>query len=166
MAIHLVKDETAPADAGGLPPLRPLRFYGPAAWAELAPEHQARIGALALELVQTWHLQGRVFEDGLDERLGRAAEAADVLLVDLLSSEVREAIENATELPGLSASAVRALAFPPGPSLDGPEGAPQVASALGPICRTCGCSERDSCQPLGCSWVEPDLCSSCLPEGR
>jgi hypothetical protein len=29
-------------------------------------------------------------------------------------------------------------------------------------CRTCGCSEEDACEG-GCSWVGPNLCSSCIP---
>ena len=28
-------------------------------------------------------------------------------------------------------------------------------------CRACGCTETDAC-PGGCSWVELDLCSSCV----
>lgn len=37
-------------------------------------------------------------------------------------------------------------------------------------CRACGCTEKDACstglldlaeQPIGCSWIEPDLCSMC-----
>lgn len=28
------------------------------------------------------------------------------------------------------------------------------------ICRSCGCSDFFACEG-GCSWVEPDLCSSC-----
>lgn len=27
-------------------------------------------------------------------------------------------------------------------------------------CRVCGCTEIDAC-PVGCSWVEADLCSVC-----
>lgn len=36
------------------------------------------------------------------------------------------------------------------------------------VCRGCGCSEFVPC-PSGCSWVEPDLCSSCAgprPKGK
>jgi hypothetical protein len=29
-----------------------------------------------------------------------------------------------------------------------------------PVCRVCGCSDFFACKG-GCSWVEPDLCSSC-----
>ena len=39
------------------------------------------------------------------------------------------------------------------------------------VCRGCGCSDPDPCNinpdpftdPIACSWVEPDLCSGCLP---
>lgn len=30
------------------------------------------------------------------------------------------------------------------------------------FCRTCGCTELQACAG-GCSWVEPDLCSACVP---
>jgi len=33
--------------------------------------------------------------------------------------------------------------------------------AKAPICRSCGCSDFFACEG-GCSWVEPDLCSSCV----
>jgi hypothetical protein len=29
------------------------------------------------------------------------------------------------------------------------------------VCRACGCSEWDACEPA-CHWVEPDLCSGCV----
>jgi len=32
--------------------------------------------------------------------------------------------------------------------------------AKAPTCRRCGCSDFFACEG-GCSWVEPDLCSSC-----
>jgi hypothetical protein len=38
-----------------------------------------------------------------------------------------------------------------------------------PTCRVCGCTDDDACLVLdavgdrvGCSWVEPDLCSACV----
>lgn len=30
------------------------------------------------------------------------------------------------------------------------------------VCRVCGCTENNACQPYGCSWVEEDLCSACV----
>lgn len=32
----------------------------------------------------------------------------------------------------------------------------------GPRCRVCGCTEQTACDG-GCRWVEPDLCSACVP---
>lgn len=32
------------------------------------------------------------------------------------------------------------------------------------VCRVCGCTQDHACPPDGCSWVEPDLCSSCAPD--
>jgi len=29
-------------------------------------------------------------------------------------------------------------------------------------CRECGCTDSHAC-PGGCYWVEPDLCSRCVP---
>jgi len=29
------------------------------------------------------------------------------------------------------------------------------------ICRVCGCTDEEACEG-GCTWVEPDLCSSCV----
>lgn len=34
-------------------------------------------------------------------------------------------------------------------------------AAGGGQCRVCGCTDNDACED-GCSWVEPDLCSSCV----
>lgn len=40
-----------------------------------------------------------------------------------------------------------------------------AAVLVGPVCRTCGCSEQRACVELAsgacCSWSEPDLCSAC-----
>lgn len=33
------------------------------------------------------------------------------------------------------------------------------------ICRGCGCWEEAACDG-GCEWVEPDLCSRCVPEAE
>lgn len=29
-------------------------------------------------------------------------------------------------------------------------------------CRICGCTDNNACIPLGCYWVEDDLCSACV----
>lgn len=31
-----------------------------------------------------------------------------------------------------------------------------------PPCLGCGCNDGDSC-PDGCFWVEPEICSNCVP---
>lgn len=36
-----------------------------------------------------------------------------------------------------------------------------VACAVMRACRGCGCTEDEACEG-GCSWVDPDLCSSCV----
>lgn len=33
-----------------------------------------------------------------------------------------------------------------------------------PTCRVCGCTDEQACDG-GCTWVEPDLCSSCEGKG-
>ena len=29
-------------------------------------------------------------------------------------------------------------------------------------CRECGCTDAEQCWPIGCHWVEDDLCSACV----
>ena len=29
------------------------------------------------------------------------------------------------------------------------------------VCRVCACTEEEPCGPIGCTWVEPDLCDHC-----
>lgn len=38
-----------------------------------------------------------------------------------------------------------------------------MTTATSRTCRHCGCTDDQAC-PQGCSWVEPDLCSSCADE--
>ncbi|MDE3077191.1 MAG: hypothetical protein KGJ86_17375 [Chloroflexota bacterium] len=38
----------------------------------------------------------------------------------------------------------------------------RLRAADGQRCRVCGCTEHYGCYPP-CSWVEPDLCSTCVP---
>jgi hypothetical protein len=33
------------------------------------------------------------------------------------------------------------------------------------VCRECGCTDERAC-PGGCIWVEPNLCSRCVPRKR
>lgn len=112
------------------------RFDGAAAWAALPPEHQAAIGAAALEIVVNWS----GLDSDNDASLIRPFEAADSLLLDTLQSAVEAALP-------------KAIAADP----------PPVPSRLGPVCRVCGCSEHDACfGPDGpCAWAEDDLCTAC-----
>jgi hypothetical protein len=34
----------------------------------------------------------------------------------------------------------------------------------GAVCVLCGCSDTDGCEPAGCFWVAPSVCSSCRPD--
>lgn len=46
-----------------------------------------------------------------------------------------------------------------------PEEAEKIQRDAGfQVCRRCGCSELDPCEPDSCSWVADDLCSSCTGE--
>jgi hypothetical protein len=119
------------------------RFDGAAVWATLDPEHQAAIGAAVLELIALWNLQDRAATDGphLDPRVARVGEAIDD---DAILGELQERFVEAV----------------PREALDGPDGSPLIPSAVGQICRECGCTDDDACRHR-CSWVEPDLCSAC-----
>lgn len=122
------------------------RFAGSAAWSTLPAEVQAAVGAAALELVVAWTGQdayGNVPEE--DEGKGAdparpffAAEPAITdALFNLLSDHLHEVLESAEPMP--------------------------VPSLLGPVCRACGCSESDACQPFSCGWAEENLCTACAP---
>ncbi|MER8380682.1 hypothetical protein [Mesorhizobium sp. M1399] len=121
------------------------RFDGSVIWAGLHPDHQAEIGAVALELISAWWVQEQAVDinDGGDPML-RAAEAADHLLIN----ELRQAVVDAVPMSDFNAA----------------DGTPKMPSRLGPFCRKCGCTQEDGCRE-GCWWAEPDLCSSCATEG-
>lgn len=34
------------------------------------------------------------------------------------------------------------------------------------VCRVCGCTEDNACQPDSCYWVEKDLCSACVEDNQ
>ncbi|ACL61709.1 hypothetical protein [Methylobacterium nodulans] len=120
------------------------RFDGADIWLGLTREEQARIGAVAIELVASWRLRQRVYEDQLSDILGRAAEAAETLLTRMLTMEVSEAL--------------------PDGALEAEDGVtPRVPLLLGGICRDCGCTQEDAC-PGGCGWAGEDQCSTCARE--
>ncbi len=124
------------------------RFDGAAAWREISPIIQDRIGAIALELVVAHLTTDRSFDAEvgawLDAAAGRAAEHASVDLGAKLDASVVAALPEKVVGPGVP------LAVP---------------SLIGQVCRACGCSEDDACCG-GCSWVAPDLCSKCAPKER
>lgn len=121
------------------------RFDGAAAWGELDPDQQADIGAAALELVAAWNLQERVFEDPLDARYAKLGEIADAVVI----ARMMEAFVDAVGREALEAA----------------DGSPRVPDLLGPICRVCGCTERNACEG-GCGWAEDDLCTACAAPAR
>lgn len=129
-------------------------FDSTAAWGALPAEAMELIGAVAIDLVAARQAVWRMVEDGEHypdrrQQLTRAASAAERLADDLLRQHVVEAIGE--------------------DALVDETGFPRLPATLGPVCRSCGCTQLDACQPFSCSWVEPDLCSACVPaagEGR
>jgi hypothetical protein len=115
-----------------------IPFDGAAAWARLTPEQQARVGALALELVASWAIIGL----GEDGAVARAAEEAKRLSLASLVTEFHyELVEHLQE----------------------PGGAYRLPSVLGMVCRGCGCSHLDPCEE-GCGWAADNLCTACAPD--
>lgn len=55
--------------------------------------------------------------------------------------------------------------LPPLPRVLGGETDPEPVNEAGdaPICRVCGCTDEDACDPP-CSWFSDDLCSACVPD--
>ena len=113
------------------------RFDGAAAWADLTPETQAAIGAVALELVVNCNGED-AYETYAETR---PFQAANGVLMDELFHVVGEAI----------------------PAVIAAEPMP-VPSMLGRVCRVCGCSQHDACL-AGCGWAEDDLCTACAGPG-
>ena len=124
------------------------RFDGAALWATLPADSQAKIGAAALELTCGFLVQDevhtRMVEGSLDHEKtwDRAADQfADLsALNDQLDIAVREAASQG--------------------AFQDEAGTPLLPLGFGRICRGCGCSQEDACDP-SCSWVEDDLCSVC-----
>jgi len=122
----------------------PERFDGVEAWSKLPPDVQASIGAIALELVLTWHLldqEGPGPESALSPLLTRAASASDGLLMHALEVTVTDAL--------------------PADAFTTDDGSPRIPSLLGGVCRVCGCSQDDACD-TGCGWAAEDLCTACV----
>ena len=130
------------ADHAALSIPAPARFNGEAAWSRLAPEQQAVIGAIALEIAANFHLMDRIYEDALPEGYARVSEAAAAELHRQLAIEAADALSE------------DALVAPDGRS-------PRIASLLGGVCRVCFCSQNDACE-VGCGWAAEDLCTACV----
>ena len=116
-------------------------FNGADAWEKLTPEQQHKIGALALEL-------GIAFAGSERYNLGGACDDNELRAIrpfDAAEDAAKEAL-----------SCVVAATLPEVITVD----IMPVPSIVGPVCRECGCSHNDSCDPP-CSWVERDLCSNC-----
>jgi hypothetical protein len=113
------------------------RFDGATTWASLTPAQQAEIGALVLEFAVAQH--------GMDY------DSYEVrpfnVLEPLLFAALQETV--ATAISGIF------------PDLFNDDLPVPIPSFLGPICRSCGCSEQNACEG-GCSWAEPDLCTACV----
>ncbi|ACA18425.1 hypothetical protein M446_4067 [Methylobacterium sp. 4-46] len=130
------------AQAAGTPAFP--RLDGVDIWTGLTREEQDEIGAIAVELVVSWRLQRRVYEDQLGDILARAAEAADQLLTRELDLAVGDVL--------------------PDGALEAEDGVTaRIPSLLGDVSRDCGCTEEDAC-PGGCGWAGPDQCSTCAAE--
>ncbi|CAA0128978.1 Uncharacterised protein [Starkeya nomas] len=132
------------------------RIDGSAAWAQLSPEQQADIGAIAIELVAAW---------ACDDQLQEAAQPRDELIqeiADLSEAYARAAgYCDAEMISALQDAVVDAL--PREIFFEGEVA--RIPSRLGPICRRCGCTEYDGCEG-GCSWAEDDLCTACTDSRR
>jgi hypothetical protein len=113
------------------------RFDGAAAWKQLSPDQQARIGAAALEYVCA--LQGIGLDDA---QRRRPFEAAARLALGEMCDGVR----------------MRPIVLSAGPDAPMP-----LPSLVGRVCRACGCSDDDSCGG-SCHWAERDLCNVCVEE--
>jgi hypothetical protein len=120
------------------------RFDGIAAWANLTPEQQEEIGALALELVVASHGEDVVYRGGSED----APESRPFLVAaNRLFNQLKHAVSD------MIADAV--------PALDDHQLPMPIPSFIGTICRRCGCCQEDGCEG-GCCWAEEDLCSACI----
>jgi len=114
------------------------RFDPTAAWAAIAPEHQAEIGAAALALMLC--IRGGEDEPIYSTPYSDAEPNA--------WHEFEETIDRGTDCLFDRVT----IPLPPIGLLPG-------------TCRACGCTDNRAC-PGGCSWVEPDLCSACADKDR
>lgn len=120
--------------------MRTQLFDPLAAWKRLAPEQQQGIGVAAI--VHMLGANGALDADvdsPFDGRHRVGWDAANVEGFAALDQAVRESLP---------------AAFSPEPLR------PDLAAIGVRACRVCGCTDECGC-PEGCSWIGPDLCSSC-----
>ncbi|BBK44154.1 hypothetical protein STVA_41740 [Allostella vacuolata] len=123
------------------------RFDGAAIWVTLSPEHQAAIGAAVLEMVAAENVNNNLRADRGE--LGPRYRTVSPYLDSAIACHLRDAIDAAVPDEAWES-----------------DGLPAVPSLAGPLCRECGCGERNACvtEAGPCHWFEPDLCSACVPE--
>jgi len=109
------------------------RFDGVLSWSQLPPDVQAKIGALALELMIAAKTAHHAEEVG-DAVMLRAANTAAPLLLRTFEATVETALDFSPAIPSL----------------------------VGNVCEECGCTELDACADR-CAWAWPGLCTSCAP---
>lgn len=122
------------------------RFDGGAVWAALSPAQRDEIGPLALEMAAARYalICADDFECPFATPAARAAEAADARL-DLLFHEAIAMVVPEREFTC-------------------EDGTARLPVMLGPVCRSCGCTDHDAC-PEGCEWAGAELCSACADRG-
>ena len=125
------------------------RFDGATLWATLSQDVQAQIGAAALELTCGYLVQDEVHARMVDGSLdqGKPWDRAADHFADLC------VLGDRLDIVVLETASLGAL-------LRDADGRPLLPLGFGRICRGCGCSQDDACEP-SCSWVEDDLCSVC-----
>lgn len=120
-------------------------FDGAAVWATLSSEHQARVGAMALEAAV-----GRAIAEHAPDPAARAGAEAERIALEFLQ-------EAALSGGGLLD---RQWIDPTG----GRERY-RIPSVVGHVCTACGCSEEDPCDE-GCGWHDAVTCTACVGSGE
>lgn len=128
----MAKENRVSKPATSVQPPPLARFDAATAWKQLSPDQQSQIGTAALI-----HAIGYWRADRIDKIVGW--DAAEYEGARMMAGFVHNALGEDTiaslPLPDLAPIGIRA-------------------------CRVCGCTDDCAC-PGGCSWVAPDLCSSC-----
>jgi hypothetical protein len=109
------------------------RFDAKAAWAALSPDQQRELGEAAMLLHYT--IEGTDRTAPAEPALCWALEAGSVAAATLLRQIANPSLPSEFGIPDLTVFGIHQ-------------------------CRGCGCTDAHAC-PGGCSWVGPDLCSTC-----